>query len=66
MKHFIEFVFVETNEVFRSNSNVILTQQTCGHGSSRVAERKRRALAFIFSYEFGICSKYQKAEESRM
>ena len=48
-KHFIEFVFVETNEVVRSNSNVILTRQTCGHRSSRVAKSKSRALAFYFS-----------------
>jgi len=47
--HFIEFVFVETNQLFGSNSNVILTQQTCGLRSSRVAESTRRALAFYFS-----------------
>ena len=35
-KHFIEFIFVETNEVVRSNSNVILTRQTCGHGSASI------------------------------
>jgi Tfp pilus assembly PilM family ATPase len=35
-KHFIEFVFVETNEVVCSNSTMILTQQTCGQRSSRV------------------------------
>ena len=33
----------------RRNSNVILTRQTCGHSSSRVAGSKRRALAFSFS-----------------
>ena len=32
-----------------SNSNVILTRQTCGHHSSRVAGSKCRALAFYFS-----------------
>jgi len=48
-KHFIEFVFVETNQVVRSNSNVILTRQTYGHPSSRVAGSKSRALAFCFS-----------------
>jgi len=48
-KHFIEFIFVETNEVVRSNSNVILTRQTCGQRSSRVAGSKHRALAFYFS-----------------
>jgi len=48
-KRFIEFVFVETNEMVCSNSNVILTRQTCGHRSSRVAGSKRRARAFCFS-----------------
>jgi len=52
-KHFIEFVFVETNEVVCSNSNVILMRQTCGHRSSRVAGSKRRALAFYFSVQIG-------------
>jgi len=47
-KHSIEFVFVETNEVVRSNSNVILTRQTCGHRSSRVAVSRSQALAFYF------------------
>jgi len=50
-KHFIEFVLVETNQLFGSTLNVIhhLTRQTCGHRSSRVAGSKRRALAFYFS-----------------
>ena len=48
-KHFIEFVFVETNKAVRSNSNVILTRQTCSQRSCRVAGSKRRALAFYFS-----------------
>jgi len=38
-KHFIELVFVETNELVHSNSNLIMTRQTCGQHSSRVAER---------------------------
>jgi len=50
-KHFIEFVFAEANGVVRSNSNVILTRQTCGQRSSRVAASKRRALAFYFSIQ---------------
>jgi len=29
-KYFIEFIFVETNQLFSSNLNVILTRQTCG------------------------------------
>jgi len=33
-KHFIKFVLVETNQLFGSSSNVILTGQTCGHRSS--------------------------------
>ena len=70
-KHFIEFVLVETNQLFGSTLNVILnvrfaasrwqtwrsrwplnvilTRQTCGHRSSRVAGSKRQALAFYFS-----------------
>jgi len=48
-KHFIEFVLVETNQLFGSNSNVILTRQTCVHRSSRVAGSKRWAQAFYFS-----------------
>ena len=48
-KRFIEFVLVETNLLFGSNSNVFLTLQACGHRSSRVAGLKRQALAFYFS-----------------
>jgi len=40
-KYFIEFVLVETNLFFGSNSNVILMLQTCGHRSSRVAGSQR-------------------------
>jgi len=29
-KYFIKFIFVETNQLFSSNLNVILTRQTCG------------------------------------
>ena len=50
-KHFIELVFAEANAVVRSNSNMILTRQTCGHRSSRVAGSKRRALAFSVSIQ---------------
>jgi len=46
-KHFIESIFVETNKVVCSDSNLILTRQTCGQ-SNRVAGSKRRALAFYF------------------
>ena len=51
-KHFIEFAFVETNEVVRSNSKVILSRQTCGQRSSRVAAAgsKRRAIEFKFFF----------------
>jgi len=44
-KHFIEFLLVEMNQLFGSDSNVILTRQTCGHLTSRVAGVKRQALA---------------------
>jgi len=47
-KHFIEFVLVETNQLFGSDSKVILTRQTCSHRSSRVAGVKRQALALYF------------------
>ena len=45
---FMEFVFVETKQIVSSNSNVILTQQTCGQRSGMAAASKRRALAFYF------------------
>jgi len=48
-KHFIESVFVETNDLVRSGSNMILTRQTCGQHSSRVARSKRRALSWYLS-----------------
>jgi len=47
-KHFVEFL-VEMNRFYDSNSSVILTQQSCGHRSSRVAGSKRQAQAFYFS-----------------
>jgi len=53
---------VETKQIGSSNSNVILTQQTCGKYSSMAAACKRRVLAFYFSiricYKFPI-SKYR-------
>jgi len=48
-KHFIEFVVVERNPLFSSDSNVILTRQTCGQRSGMASASKRRALAFHFS-----------------
>ena len=42
-KHFIESVLVETKQLAGSNSNVILTRQTCGQHSSMSAGSKRRA-----------------------
>ena len=48
-KHFINFVFVETNQLFNSHPNVILMRQTCGQRSGMAAGSKRRALAFYFS-----------------
>ena len=44
--HFIEFVVMETKQIVRSNSNVILRRQTCGQRSGMAAGR---ALAFYFS-----------------
>ena len=48
-RHFIELVVVELKRLVNSNVNVILTQQTYGHRSSRAARSKRRALTFFFS-----------------
>jgi len=50
-KAFHRICSVEMYQLFGSNSNVILKRQTCGHGSSRVAESKRRALPFYFSVQ---------------
>jgi len=55
-KYFIEFIFVETNQLFGSNSNVILTRQTCGQRSGMAAGSKRQAFSFNFPYEFTKCS----------
>jgi len=38
-----------TKQIVSSNSNMILTRQTCGQRSGRAAGGKRRALAFYFS-----------------
>ena len=40
-RHFIEFVFVETQQFVGSNVYVILTRQTCGQRSSMSAGSKR-------------------------
>ena len=55
-RHFIEFLFVETKQIVSSNSNLVSTRQTCGQRSGMAAGNKRRALAFYFSCEFGMCS----------
>jgi len=47
--NFIEFVVVETKQIVSSNSNVILTRQTCGQRLGMAAGGKRRALAFYVS-----------------
>jgi len=47
--YFIEFFDLETKPFVGSFVHVILTRQTCGHRSSRVAEIKRRALGNYFS-----------------
>jgi len=72
-KHFIEFVFVKTNQLFGSNPNVILTLQTCGQRSGMAAGIKCRSLAFWFSvlicyvfplskcrgqWDLGLCTTY--------
>ena len=54
---FIELFVVETNQIASSNSNVILTRQTCGQRSRKAARGKRRALAFYFSVL--ICCMFQ-------
>jgi len=46
--HLIESVFVETNQLFGINPNLILMQQTCGQLSGMAAGSKRRASAFYF------------------
>ena len=52
--------------MFGSNSNVILTRQTCGHRSSRLAGSKHRALAFCYSvriwYMFSISLCREKSD----
>jgi len=45
MKHFIEFVFAQTNQFFNSNPNVISTRRTCSQRSGMAAGSKRRVLA---------------------
>jgi hypothetical protein len=55
-RYFIEFVVVETKQIVGSNSNVILTRQTCGQRSGMAAVSKRRTMHFIFPYEFVPCS----------
>ena len=49
IKQFIEFDDVEMKQIVSSNTNVILTRQTCGQRSGMAAGGKRRALAFYFS-----------------
>jgi len=47
-KAFHEFVFVQTNEVVRNNSSVILTWQTCGQRSSRVLGKQTPSVSILF------------------
>jgi len=47
--HSIEIVVVETKQFVGSFENAILTQQTCGQRSNRVAESKCRSLGNDFS-----------------
>jgi len=55
-QNFIEFILVETNQLFGSNTNVILTRQTCGLRSSRVAGLLKQMLsASIWYFPIRIC-----------
>jgi len=47
--HFIEFVVAETKQIVSSNSNVILTRQTCGQCLGMAVWGKCGALACYFS-----------------
>ena len=47
--HFIEMFAVKTKRFVGSFVNAILTRQSCGQRSSRVAESKRQALGNYFS-----------------
>ena len=47
--YFIEIFVVETKRFVSSFVNVILTRQTCGQRSSRVAESKRQTIGNYFS-----------------
>ena len=44
---------METKQIVNSNSNVILTRQTCGQRSCMSAACRCRALAFYFSVQIG-------------
>jgi hypothetical protein len=58
--------FVQMNQLFGSNSNVIVTQQTCGRLSSKAVRSKRRALAFYFPvqicYTFPISKRREESD----
>jgi hypothetical protein len=58
--------FLETNQLFGSNPNVIDMRDTCGQCSSIDAGRKRRALALYFSCDFATRSSCQNLEESQI
>jgi len=60
IRHFIEFVVVETKQFVSSNIKLILMRQTCGHYSSISAGSKRRALAFYFCVR--ICNMFHISE----
>jgi len=68
-------------QIVSSNSNVILTRQTCGQHSSRVAGRKHRKLEFYFSVriwyvfsmskfrgesDLGLCMSWVRAKRMRL
>jgi len=54
-KVFHRIRFCGNQKLFDSNSNVILTLQTCGQRSSMAAESKRRALALLLFVPWQFC-----------
>jgi len=57
-RHFIEFFFVETNQLVGSNANMILARQTCSQCSRRAVESKHQPLFVRICYIF-LISKYK-------
>jgi len=53
-------------QIVSSNSNNILTRQTCVQYSSWVRDAKSERFHFIFPYEFAICSEYRNVEDCQI